>query len=413
MTVFPVRSNPPFASSFLSLGLPRRIALFGLLFAAEWIPLSDRVDRGRGLGSIFQFAVVFGAFFLGLLYVRLRGSVQRVSRDIESAPIGWDFLVSHFAAFLGAVYLAFLPLRTGSLRYAITALSCTAAVTAIGLAFCAFVPPGVAWSLIRKTGYTWAQAFVGGLIVWRFARSAIGNGAVWNPSIDLSWKPATDLTFSAVNAFLHLFLSQVVADRATMTIGGSMFNVTIYPSCAGLEGTALMLGFSAAWLWFFRKEFRFPAAFVLIPMAMVVMWISNAVRITVLILIGVAGLPDVAVGGFHSQAGWIAFTCVALSVAVLSLRLPWVTKEFAGAAPAQAESESWNNPTVACLMPVCAILAAGMISGAVSGGFEWLYPYGSLPRPWRCGCFENSTRNLTGALDGSRWQPAAQCSPCG
>jgi len=189
----------------------------------------------------------------------------------------------------------------------------------------------------------------------------------------LSWKPATDLTFGAVNAFLHLFLSQVVANRATMTIGSPTFNVTIFPQCAGLEGTALMLVFSLAWIWFFRKEFRFPAALLLIPAAMAVIWISNAIRITALILIGVAGWPDVAVGGFHSEAGWIAFNCVALSFAVLSLRLRWIVK-LPGAAMARAEGQSWHNATVAYLLPICAILSAGMISRAVSGDFEWLYP---------------------------------------
>jgi len=348
--------------------------LFALLFAAEWVPLSDRVHHGRGLGSLYQLAVVSGAFFLGLLYVRFKSSRQAASCDLQSAPIGWAFLAGHFGAFLCAVYLAFLPLGTslsGGLRYVIATLCCSAAIVAIGLAFCAFVPPRVAWLLIRRTGYAWAYASVLGLVVWRVVHFSfsMGRGLVWNPYVDLSWKPATDLTFGAVHALLHLFLSQVVADRATMTIGSPTFNVTIFPGCAGLEGTALMLVFSVAWLWFFRRDFRFPRAFVLIPAAMLVMWISNAIRITALILIGVAGSPDIAVGGFHSQAGWIAFNGVALGFAILSLRIPW----FIQAAPAQVESEGGHNPTVAFLMPVCAILAAAMISRAVTGDFEWLY----------------------------------------
>ena len=162
----------------------------------------------------------------------------------------------------------------------------------------------------------------------------------------------------------------MVADRATMTIGGPTFNVTIHAPCAGLEGTALMLVFSVAWLWFFRRDFRFPRAFLLIPAAMLVMWISNAIRITALILIGVVGSPDIAVGGFHSQAGWIAFNGVALGFAILSLRIPWFIK----ASPASVQSEGAHNATVAYLMPICAILAAAMISRAASGDFEWLYP---------------------------------------
>ena len=32
------------------------------------------------------------------------------------------------------------------------------------------------------------------------------------------------------------------------------------------------------------------------------------------------------------------------------------------------------NPTAAYLIPLLMILGAGMISGALSGKFEWLYP---------------------------------------
>jgi exosortase E/protease (VPEID-CTERM system) len=109
---------------------------------------------------------------------------------------------------------------------------------------------------------------------------------------------------------------------------------------------------------------------------MTVMWVSNAVRITALILIGVAGSPDIAVGGFHSQAGWIAFNCVALSFAIVSSRLTWFTRGRARelAVPDAVRNVPVHNATVAYLMPFCAILAAGMISRAASGDFEWLYP---------------------------------------
>jgi exosortase E/protease (VPEID-CTERM system) len=132
-----------------------------------------------------------------------------------------------------------------------------------------------------------------------------------------------------------------------------------------------MLVFSIAWLWYFRREFRFPHALLLIPAGMLVIWLSNAVRITALILIGVAGARDVAAGGFHSQAGWIAFNCVALSFAVLTRRLSWFTTER----PERTREQSiGHNPTAAYLMPFLAILAAAMISTAASGKFEWLYP---------------------------------------
>jgi len=45
--------------------------------------------------------------------------------------------------------------------------------------------------------------------------------------------------------------------------------------------------------------------------------------LTALILIGVAGARDVAVNGFHSEAGWIAFNCVALGFALTAQRVAW------------------------------------------------------------------------------------------
>jgi len=115
---------------------------------------------------------------------------------------------------------------------------------------------------------------------------------------------------------------------------------------------------------------RFPRAFLLVPTAMVVIWLSNAVRITALILIGVAGARDVAVNGFHSEAGWIAFNCVALGFALTAQRVAW----FKTATAKPSTQNHTQNPTLAYLMPFLVILASAMISRASSGGFEWLYP---------------------------------------
>ena len=99
----------------------------------------------------------------------------------------------------------------------------------------------------------------------------------------------------------------------------------IAATCSGLEGIGLILAFGAAWLWLFRREFRFPHALLLIPASVVVIFLMNALRITALILIGAAGAPGVAMGGFHSQAGWIAFNAVAAAFALTAQHLPWVT----------------------------------------------------------------------------------------
>ena len=83
-----------------------------------------------------------------------------------------------------------------------------------------------------------------------------------------------------------------------------------------------MIAFGIVWLLLFRKESRFPQALVLIPAGVVLIYLLNAARIAALILIGDAGAERIALGGFHSQAGWIAFNLVAdVMYAVLDPRI--------------------------------------------------------------------------------------------
>ena len=56
------------------------------------------------------------------------------------------------------------------------------------------------------------------------------------------------------------------------------------------------------------------------------MFALNAIRIAVLVLIGNAGYPEVAIYGFHSQAGWIAFNVVAVGIAFWTRRSRWLNR---------------------------------------------------------------------------------------
>ena len=49
-------------------------------------------------------------------------------------------------------------------------------------------------------------------------------------------------------------------------------------------------------------------------------WLANAARIAALVLIGARWSPSVACGGFHSQAGWLAFLGVGLGLVAASRR---------------------------------------------------------------------------------------------
>ena len=125
------------------------------------------------------------------------------------------------------------------------------------------------------------------------------------------WVPWMRLTYQVVAAGLRVIRGNVVADPANFTVGTGNFSVVIASGCSGYEGVALMLVFGSVWLWFFRREFRFPQAFLLLPVGAAAIWVLNCARIIALILIGDAGAPAVAAGGFHSEAGWISFVALA------------------------------------------------------------------------------------------------------
>jgi len=175
-----------------------------------------------------------------------------------------------------------------------------------------------------------------------------------------------------VEGLLRLVATGVTANPAKMIIGTAKFRVEIADQCSGFEGAGLILAFGVVWLCLFRKECRFPQALLLVPAGVAVMYLLNAVRIAALILIGSAGAREIAEGGFHSQAGWIAFNVVALGFSVAARRMPYFTLNPQRAKP--TESVTSDNPTVAYLVPFLTILGAGMIAGALSGSFEWLYP---------------------------------------
>ena len=186
------------------------------------------------------------------------------------------------------------------------------------------------------------------------------------------WTPWMRLTYKVVLAGLHLLCSNVVADAGNFLLGTTRFSVVIAPECSGYEGMALMLVFGSAWLWFFRHEFRFPQVLALLPAGVAAIWALNCVRILALILIGDAGAPAVAAGGFHSEAGWISFIILAAVLLLASQRIPWILRDphLQAAGPRTLK----ENETAAYLIPFLSILAAGMVAHAASSSFEWLYP---------------------------------------
>jgi exosortase E/protease (VPEID-CTERM system) len=129
-----------------------------------------------------------------------------------------------------------------------------------------------------------------------------------------------------------------------------------------------MLAFCTAWLWYFRREYIFPRALIIAPIAVLVIFLLNSVRIAALVLLGDAGYEKMATLGFHSQAGWIAFNLAAFGVAFVTKRSTWLNRT------AHEPKVGAHDATAAYLLPLLAILAAGMLAHTLSAGFDFMYP---------------------------------------
>ncbi len=377
-------------------GLIPRILALALLFAVEllllsiWLDNASLISQGGILAMIGQSgawivrgAVGFAAIFFTFAYLQKSAALAEVSRGLETAGVGWAMLGAHAVAMAGFGFLskALYGNHTGAISSDATAAAWL--VTGIcGIVFAAIaVIPFAGWmAILRKTGSLWAFSLVSVIVaclVGAYSRSA--------------WTPLVGLTFTLTKASLSLFVSHVVSNPAKAILGTPKFAVEIAPECSGFEGAGLILAFGAVWLWVFRKECRFPQALLLLPAGVTAIFLLNTVRLTALILIGDAGAPEIALGGFHSQAGWISFNLVALGLAIAARRFAWfsnvaagVTSEglnvgaFGGAAlaghPIADLDTPSDNPAETYLAPFLCILVVGMLATAVSAGFEWLYP---------------------------------------
>lgn len=344
-----------------------------ILFTLELLAISTWLDAGslsrgnpvtaamQSWGAwILRFLVAFAALFATFGYLKAKSALHRIAGRPLIAPVSWRFLAVHSGAML--LFAALSISLFGGARFQNVQTDFLAAgwtlsgILAIAAAGVGLIPASLWAEMVAATGK-----------VWIFALPAALGACLLGYADRSLWTPAASATFGLVDLFVRPFLSSTVVDPRTLTIGTSAFSVQITPECSGYEGVGLITIFGIGWLWLFRRECRFPQALLLLPAGVALIWLLNAVRIAALILIGNAGAPAVAAGGFHSQAGWIAFNAVAFGFIFAARRLPWVTTA------AEQPSET-TNPTAAYLIPFLAILAAGTISRALSSGFEWLYP---------------------------------------
>ncbi len=355
-----------------------RFGGFFLLLSVEILLISSQTQHlafsgAPGLAGLLfdlgtwkiRLPITVAVIFLLFWQARGRQNVQRISTWPLGRGIAWRWLVSHVGAIaLFAFFSARLVDHTpeGAGFNGLIFLCLALGVAAVVFCALAFLPAAIWREIFRGTGDAWVYVV------------ALGAGACLAASVaERIWYPLAQWTLLLADLLLRPFLPGLSVDSGARILGTSKFLIEVAPTCSGYEGIGLILVFTTACLWFFRREWRFPRALLLIPIGVAAIWLSNAVRVAGLVLIGSTVSPDVALLGFHSHIGWIMFNGVALGTCLVARRVSWLTA--AGRSrEEQVPQIREQNAVAAYLMPFVVILAAGLLAGAASAGFEWLYP---------------------------------------
>jgi exosortase E/protease (VPEID-CTERM system) len=365
------------------LGLLPRALVAGVILAIEALVLSyfiqaSLTDGSAGIAEavhyaqqwLFNFVIAYAASCALLMYLSKPGTLASLSAIGTGVPIRWRWLMGHLLLLIPLVWLSLSVYRGAQASLFLPAARAACAFGVAMVLLEAMAPLSLWWRAVRGAG---------AIPLYAIVPAALAVAAI--KSSQLLWAPAAKFTFGIVQWMLRPFYADISGDPNTLTLGTARFVVQVSEACSGLEGVGLMLVFCIGWLWYFRKEYYWPRALLIIPSAVVLIFILNAARIAALVAIGDAGFERIATAGFHSQAGWIAFNLAAFTVALVAKRSAWlnrVASEGAASAPgaaraAHSDNVTQDNPTAAFLMPILAILAAGMIAHALSAGFDVLY----------------------------------------
>lgn len=327
-----------------------------LLESGEWFAfLAYAGQFAKMLVAVLVFVV------LGL-WPRLPSHLDAIDRAVTHYPYRYIIAIQLFcyAIFIWFTSAIFgTEAGAGGIDTSDTLAWIVTLILTGGLWLLALAPPGY-WRklLVAESRVLAAAVGVGGL-AWLLASFAQNL-----------WTPLSELTFHFSAALLGLLYPDIIVDPELKRLGAQGFVVNIAPQCSGYEGMGLMAIFTGFYLTVFRRDFRFPQALWLFPIGIVTIWLFNNVRIAALIAIGASFSPAVAIGGFHSQAGWISFIAVIGLTLTMAYRAPFFNVVSIRSQPLRP---GLNLP-MALLLPFVVLLAATILTSALSAEFDWLYP---------------------------------------
>lgn len=241
----------------------------------------------------------------------------------------------------------------------------TGAVAAtLGALFCFVSPQALARAAGRLSPLHWI-ALLAAFLAPDWAR-LIQEGA-WE------WGPLTDATFGSVAWLLGAYGETVFTNAETREMGIGEFIVLVGYQCSGIEGFGLVTLFVFVYLALFRGQIRFGRALLAWPVGLAISWMFNILRIAVLIWIGAHVSPDFAINGFHSHAGWLFFTILALGIAVTVQAVPWFRKPLSSNTVPMRPGFLKDRATLQ-ILPFIVLMAAVLLRSTFSEHPERFYP---------------------------------------
>lgn len=212
---------------------------------------------------------------------------------------------------------------------------------------------------------------------------AVTGGALLPDLADLilplwwHWPELTAWTFHAVAAVLSLGHGAVHVDAPGYIVGTGGFLVHIAQQCSGVEGLALVTGFTLLYAALFHDRIHpLRYALVVLPLGLVLSWCLNVLRIAALIMIGDRVSPELAVNGFHSYAGWLFFILLALGLMAFVQATPWLHKK--GVVAAVASPPLRQDWLAARILPFVAFMIVSTVTAALFFHPELGYPWKAL-----------------------------------
>ena len=320
------------------------------------------------LGQVARIAVLFIFIYALLSRSRLTQGWNILTSEFKLNRY-FIFIMVQISAFIALIYTSHLlfdtPQNNARPSPALYALWLILAVATFVLWLISIAKLTLIREFIKLEWKRLGIAFTTSVLVWFLA---ISSQELWSISftsflVDASYYVASSLLSLGVEE-QNLYLNP-----HEHLMGVNDFVVHISPECSGYEGIGLITAFTAIYIYINRHRLRFPNVFLLLPIGIATIWLLNSARLSSLVLIGAYWSPQIAIGGFHSQAGWITFIITSLMLIWAADKSNLVTSDSAN----NKHKPKINLP-IATLLPLVTILAVTLITSALTTNFDILYP---------------------------------------